>query len=400
MPAFAYHAVDSAGKRTKGKAEAANSSALSRTLEERGYIVVEVRPTASAEPVGGIFRTGDRREVLEVTRALAALLPAGMPLTQALDAACQVTSGDVQRALAVVRSRVERGDMLADALAEQSRFFPPIYVGMVRAGERSGDLDGAFTRLAQQLEREAALRGRLLSASIYPLLLAFVGSAAITVLLMFVLPRFVELLQGSGASLPRTTELLLNFSQLLRRFWYLLVLVPVAGFGLGYYVRTSERGMRAWCSLLLLIPVVNTMRRYALSARFARVTAVLLTGGAPLLSALDDAIDSLNDPVAKDDVTRIRTKVREGSTLKAAVAEGTLFPSLLSQLIAVGEDSGRLRDFLSKAADIFEDKTERATQRLVTLAEPAMIVTFGSVVAFVALSLLQAIYGVNASSFK
>ncbi len=400
MPAFAYSAVDGSGKRTKGRAEASNPGALTRSLEERGYSVLDVSPTSSAESGGALFKFGDRREVLEVTRALAALLPAGMPLTQAIDAASQVTTGEVRQVLSVVRSRVERGEMLADALAEQPRFFPPIYVGMVRAGERSGDLDGAFVRLAEQLEREAALRGRLLSASIYPLLLGLVGSAAITVLLVFVLPRFVDLLQGSGASLPKSTQLLLDLSQLLQRYWYMLVLFPVALLALAYWIKTTDKGMRLWCSTLLVIPVVSTMRRYALSARFSRVTAVLLTGGAPLLAALDDAIDSLNDPLARDDVARIRAKVREGTALKTAVAEGTLFPELLSQLIAVGEDSGRLRDFLIKAADIFEDKTERATQRLVTLAEPAMIVTFGSIVAFVALSLLQAIYGVNASSFK
>jgi general secretion pathway protein F len=334
-----------------------------------------------------------------MTRALAALLPAGMPLTQSLDAASQVTGGDVQRVIGVVRSRVERGEMLADALAEHPRVFPPIYVGMVRAGERSGDLDGAFVRLAEQLEREATLRGKLLSASIYPALLAFVGGAAVTVLLVFVLPKFVELLDGNGATLPKTTATLLDISQFLQTYWYLLAAIPALGVAGFVWVKRSEAALRMWCSLMLLIPVVSTLRRYQLSARFARVTSVLLTGGAPLLSALEDTIDSLTDPLARDDVARIRGKVREGSPLKTAVAESTIFPVLLSRLIAVGEDSGRLRDFLVKAAEIFEDKTERATQRLVTLAEPAMIVTFGSIVAFVALSLLQAIYGVNASSF-
>ena len=133
---------------------------------------------------------------------------------------------------------------------------------------------------------------------------------------------------------------------------------------------------------------------------FARIIAVLLTGGAPLLTALDEATASVTDPLAKDDIGRIRERVREGTSLRQAVAESPLFPTMLSQLIGVGEDAGRLRDFLSKAADIFEERTERAAQRLATLAEPAMIVVFGAIVAFVALSLLQAIYGINASSFK
>ena len=121
---------------------------------------------------------------------------------------------------------------------------------------------------------------------------------------------------------------------------------------------------------------------------------------APLLTALDDTIDSIADPIAKDDAIRIRTRVRDGSSLREAVAESTLFPALLAQLIGVGEEAGQLRTFLMKAADIFEERTERATQRIATLAEPAMIIVFGAIVAFVALSLLQAIYGINANSFK
>ena len=141
-------------------------------------------------------------------------------------------------------------------------------------------------------------------------------------------------------------------------------------------------------------------RIHALAGRFARLVGVLLGGGAPLLTALDDTIESIGDPIARDDVTRVRTLVREGSSLRGALAESPIFPTMLSQLMGVGENAGQLRTFLMKAADIFEERTERATQRLATLAEPAMIVVFGAIVAFVALSLLQAIYGINASSFK
>jgi type II secretory pathway component PulF len=166
------------------------------------------------------------------------------------------------------------------------------------------------------------------------------------------------------------------------------------------WARNTEDGRRFASRMFLSTPLVSTLREYALAARFARLLGVLLGGGAPLLVALDDTIESLGDPVAKDDVARIRTKVREGSSLRAAVAESSIFPPLLAQLIGVGEDAGQLKEFLTKAAEIFEERTERATQRLAALAEPGMIVIFGAIVAFVALSLLQAIYGINASSFK
>ena len=400
MPTYAYQAVDGSGKRTRGQAQAVSSGALARTLEERGLFVLDVAESGEAGAGRQGFRFGRRREVLEVTRALAALLPVGMPLAQALNAASGVASGDVKAALQEVRARVERGDTLSTALAEHRNLFSPLYVGLVRAGERSGDIDAAFGRLAAQLERDEALRGKILSASIYPLLLATAGSVAVTVLLFFVLPRFVTLLEGSGAKLPRSTATLLAFSAGLHRLWPVLLLIPLAIAAFAAWATNTDEGRRVWSRILLTLPGVRTLRRYALAGRFARLVGVLLGGGAPLLTALDDTVESIGDPLARDDTMRIRTRVREGSSLRAAVADSALFPPMLAQLIGVGEDAGQLRVFLTKSADIFEERTERATQRLATFLEPAMIVMFGAIVAFVALSLLQAIYGINANSFK
>lgn len=399
MPTFAFEAVDSAGKRQRGESSAVSAVALTHSLEERGLLVLEVAESAAGSGTGW-WKPGRKREVLEFTRAMAALLPVGMPLAKALDAATGVVSGEVAAAVRDVRSRVERGVPLADALSEHRALFDPLYAGIVRAGERSGDLDTSFARLAEQIEREEQLNARILSAAIYPLLLAAAGTVAVTVLIFFVLPRFVTLLEGSGATLPATTRALLAVTSILHRGWPVLAILPFAVAGVAAWVRNTEDGRRAWSTFLLQIPLVRTLRQYALSARFARLLGVLLSGGAPLLPAIDDTMESIGDPVAKDEIARVRALVREGSTMRAAVGSSTLFTPLLAQLIGVGEEAGQLRTFLVKAADIFEERTERATQRLAAIAEPAMIVVFGAIVAFVALSLLQAIYGINANSFR
>src|SRR5579872_7264791 len=168
MPTFAYQAIDGVGKRTRGQAQAASSGALVRSLEERGLLVLDVTESSSTSAGRARFRIGRRREVLEFTRAMAALLPVGMPLAQALNAASGVASGDVRDALRQVRSRVERGETLSSALAAYPQYFSPLYVGLVRAGERSGDVDSSFARLSDQLERDEQLRGRIVSAAIYP----------------------------------------------------------------------------------------------------------------------------------------------------------------------------------------------------------------------------------------
>ncbi len=401
MPTFAFRAVNPSGTKLRGVEHAASAGALTRVLEERGLLVLDIVDAPDAASAGvGRARFGGRREVLELTRAMAALLPAGMPLAQALNASIGVTSGPVRQAVQEVRARVERGETLAAAMAAFPGYFSPMYVGVVRAGERSGDLDNAFSRLATQLERDEQLRGRVLSAAIYPLLLACAGVIAVVVLLFFVLPQFAELLEGTGAQLPASTRLLLGTSELLHRFWLLVLLAPLVAVAVGVWMSQSANGRRAGAQLLLSLPLVRTLRQYALAARFSRLVGVLIGGGAPLLAALDDTVESLSDPIAREQAERIRTRVREGSSLRAAVAESTIFPELLPQLIGVGEEAGRLREFLMKAADIFEERTERATQRLATLAEPAMIVIFGALVALIALSLLQAIYGINATSFS
>jgi general secretion pathway protein F len=400
MPIFAYQAVDRTGRAEQGEANAVSIGALNRALEERGLFVLDVTEADAASTSGKGFRFGRRREVLEVTRALAALLAVGMPISHALEAACNVANGDVQSALIEIRSRVECGDPLSVALSGHPRLFSPLYVGLVRAGERSGNVDSAFTRLAAQLEREEQLRATILSASIYPLLLATAGSIAVSILLLFVLPKFVTLLEGSGAKLPASTATLLSVSGFLYRVWPALLLVPFVVVAIVAWARNTEEGRHRWSRVMLTLPLIGSLRKYALAARFARLLAVLLGGGAPLLVALDDTIESLGDPVAKVDVIRIRTLVREGNSLRAAVAASPIFPQLLAQLIGVGEEAGQLREFLNKSAELFEERTEHATQRLAALAEPAMIVMFGAIVAFVALSLLQAIYGINANSFR
>ncbi|MDQ6612046.1 MAG: type II secretion system F family protein, partial [Gemmatimonadota bacterium] len=383
MPTFAYEVVTGSGKKSRGREEASSSGALTQSLESRGLFVLTIAE-AAGEANATTFRFGRKREVLEATRALATLLPVGMPLAQALNAATGVTTGDVKAALLDVRTHVERGDTLSTALGRHPGLFPPVYLGLVRAGERSGDVDTTFARLAEQLEREESIRGKVLSAAIYPILLAVAGTVAVSVLMLFVLPRFVGLLQGSGAKLPASTTLLLNVSAFLRRVWPVFLLIPIFFGSISAWVRSSENGKRFWSRFLLAVPLVNTLRRYALAARLARLLSVLLGGGAPLLVALDDTIESIDDPIAREDVQQIRARVREGTSLRQAVGESTLYPPLLMQLIGVGEDAGQLRAFLHKAAEIFEERTERTTQRLATLAEPVMIVIFGLIVAFVA----------------
>jgi general secretion pathway protein F len=322
-----------------------------------------------------------------------------MPLARALAAGALAAPESVRPTLDTVRSKVDRGEDLASALAEHPRLFSSLYIGIVRAGEKSGSLDTAFQRLAEHLERESELRSKLVSMSIYPVLLGLVGIAAVLVLVLFVLPRFSDLLLSSGTALPATTAAVVGVAMTVQEQWWVVALVPVLVVAGLTWLRTTDAGRRTSARTLVRLPLVGAWRRQHLGASFARMVGELLAGGAPLILALQDARDCMTDSVAQEETDRIRVQVREGGSLHASIAEGGIFPPVLSQLVALGEDSGRLADFLLKSAELLEKKTEQTLERLVALLEPAMIVGFGGIVAVVALALLQAIYGVNAGSF-
>jgi type II secretory pathway component PulF len=369
-----------------------------RDLESRGLVVLDIHERDDGAASKG--RRISHAALEDATRALAALLPAGLPLARALDAAASTAPPALADRLLDIRARVERGEALASAFAAHGDVISPAAVGIIRAGERAGDLDAAFARLANQLEREGALRARLLSAAIYPALLTVAGGAAVLVLLLFVLPRFADMLTGTGARLPASTALLLAASSMAQRNWWAFPLLAVALVALGTWLRVTPDGRRAWARTLLAVPVVRAFRRESLAAESARLVAVLLRGGASLLSALDDAAASMGDPLAREALLRVRERVRAGAPLHAALGAESVFPPLLASLVATGVEAGRLQAFLARGAGLFEQRTERGAQRLVALAEPAMIIVFGILVGFVALSLLQAIYGVNPASLR
>jgi len=398
MPGFTYQTIAPNGQRTRGSATATDESALRHELEARGLTVLELRE-ADERRIAALARPS-RASIADAMRALAALLPAGLPLVRALDAAAATSPAALARRLLDIRARVERGESLASAFGAQPGILSPAAIGVIRAGERAGDLDAAFERLADQLERDGALRDRLISAAIYPALLTIVGGAAVLVLLFFVLPRFADLLGGTGARLPASTSLLLAAATAAKTYWWTFPLVAATAAAGAAWLRFSNDGRVVWARVLLAAPFVRAFRRDLLGARAARLIAILLHGGASLLSALDDAAASMDDPLARDALARVRERVRTGSPLHAALAVEPVFPPLLSSLVSTGEEAGRLHDFLARGASLFEQRTERSAQRLVALAEPAMIVLFGAIVGLVALSLLQAIYGVNPAALR
>lgn len=397
MPNFAYRTISAAGQRTRGHARGTDATAVVRALEARGLTVLRVEERSEDSRR---FWRPPRLAVTDAVHAIAALLPTGIPIARAFDLASRTAPRAVADLLRDLHARVERGESVAAAMMAHPEAFAPTSVGIVHAGERAGDLDGAFARLAAQLERADALRARLLSAAIYPAVLAVAGGSALLVLLLFVLPRFAALLAGTGMPIPRSTAVLLSIAAMLRANWMTLPLMAAGVLALIVWLRESADGRRTWSQLLLALPMIGAFRRDVLGAENARTLGVLLAGGAPIAAALDDAARSADDVSLRAALERARARVVSGSTLHAAFAAESVFNDVYVSLVATGEDAGRVPEFLHRAAEFLERRIERNAQRLVALAEPAMIVVFGAIIGSVALSLLQAIYGMNPAALR
>lgn len=402
MPRYAYRALATSGRVVRGVEEAASPRDADRALRDRGLRPLDLDVGGEPAAADGVRtgRRGRREDVTAAMRCLATLLDAGFPLDRALGTAADLSArADVAEAIARIRTRIRSGDALSGALGSEEKLFPPLAVGMTRAGERGGDLANALARLADHLERETRLHQRVVSALVYPAMMAAVGGAALLVLILYVLPRFVGLLEEAGAALPRSTALLLGAVDFVGRWWLPLgAAVVVAVAALAAWLRT-DRGRALLSAAAFRVPVLAPLRRRIVAVRLGRSLSRLLDAGLPIVPALEVSAASLGDPAAAAEVEAARRRVRTGRGLAEALGSGRVLPPLFLRMTALGEEGGRLPELLSRAADAAEEQLERRLERLVRLVEPVLVVVFGLAVGFVALSLLQAVYGVRLQAF-
>lgn len=391
MTQFRYEAARTDGKTVRGLVEATSGPDAAAVLSARGLFPVALRETRVA--VQPFWRRPPPRALATTFQGLAALTEAGVPLEPALQATERVASGTLRDALGRVRARVREGTSLGAALAAEDGLFPGVAVGLVRAGERGAGLSQALDQAAAQLERDAETRARVRSALAYPLVVALVGTASVAFIVGFVVPRFAAVLGDLGRDLPAATRVLVALSEVVRAYGVVLAAGAIALVAGGAKLAAERR--EAWHAWLLDVPLVGAIRHALASARAGRTLAALLAGGAPALAALAAAREAAGDAAVAHRLTRARERVREGAALSDALgATRALTPAAL-ELAALGERSGRLAPLLERAADLDERTAERRLGVLVTLLEPALIVAFAGVVAFVAAALLQAVYAVR-----
>jgi general secretion pathway protein F len=403
---FQYRAVDPQGKVVEGTIEAAEAPAVVARLQDRGLIPIKIgesRAGAVARPsrvvLPSLASIGRKRvkgrDLLVLTQELSVLVSSGLPLDRSLATLAELADNpELKRIVAEVLHEVQGGKSLAEALA-QHKVFPPLYVNMIRAGEIGGFLEGVLQRLSEYLESAQTLRDDVKSALTYPIVLTGAMGGSVLVLLVYVLPKFSALFSDLGHALPLQARIILGMSDLIRSYWWVFV-VAVAGAvaSFRYSVRTP-RGRYSWDQWKLRLPLVGPLLRKMEVASLGRTLGTLLKSGVPMLQALGIVKEIAANQVISRALGDVEVGVREGAGIADPLARTGAFPALAVQMIAVGEETGRLDELLLRVADHFDREVRVQIMQFTRLLEPVLILVMGLGVGFIVISMLSAIFSVN-----
>ena len=397
MAVYDYVALDPTGKQTAGVISAESARSARKALRMRQLSPLEVKETrtksALTQARSGSISGGD---LVLVTRQLAMLLKSGATVEEALGAiASEAERSGTRRVLLSVRSSVQEGYSLAEALSGSSRAFPAYYRSVIRAGQASGRLGDVMDRLATHLEKSRKLQRKLMSALIYPAVLACVAMVVVVLLMVFVVPAVVEQFETIGQDLPALTRGVIGVSEFMRGWGVLLLPLMVVG---GWVLRRVFRAPAlkiAWDRFVLRLPLLGKVMRTASAAQFARTFATLSSSGATVPDALVAAKGSVGNQVFRTASDRIRRQVEEGQTLNRAMRESAVFPPMLVHMVASGERGGDLPAMMGRAADYMEDELDSSATVALGLVEPLLIVLLAGIVALIVLAIMLPILQLN-----
>lgn len=405
MPVYAYTALDAGGRTKKGGVEAGSVSAARQKLRDIGVFPVEITESSESrnnetdvgKAGGGLFQRVGLQELSIMTRQLATLIGAGLPLVPSLSAlAPQIRNQLLRAAVVRIREEVNEGNSLTGALSHFPKIFPPFYVNMVRAGEASGTLNLVLDRLADFQENQQEMRGKIRTALAYPIFMFVVGGGVLLFLVTFVVPNITNIFSEMHQTLPSITVFLIAVSGFLKSFWWMIALVLAVGIAAGRSaIKKTEGGRNFWDKLKLNVPLFGVLNRKIAVARFARTLGTLLQSSVPLLAALDIARNVVDNRLVANEIKRVAKDVEEGQSLSAPLARNQFFPPIAVEMIAVGEQSGNVEKMLFKVADAYEKEVESNIVMITSLLEPAMILVMGGVVGFIVISILLPIFEMN-----
>lgn len=403
MPFYLYRATNAMGKTIEGGMEAQGERAVVDRLHSLGYIPVKISLPKEASSL--LKTLGQAQKVsavdsLNFTQELCTLLNAGFPMDRSLSVLVELTEKPrFKNIIKEILRDVEGGSTLAKALGKHPDAFSRLYVNMVMAGETGGFLPKSLEQLVIYLQGANELRNYVVSAMIYPAILSAVSGASIIILLAFVIPRFAQIFNKTGVSLPLATQILLVCSEFVRGYWWAILAILAAAYWSFQTYTASENGRLEWDRWKLRWVLIGNLVKKIEVARFCRTMGTLIKSGIPILSAISIARETLENSVIRNSLDSVHKEVKEGGRMADVLRRDGLFPALALHMITVGEESGDLDSMLLTVATTFEGQVRTDIKKLVNLIEPAMILFMGLTVGFIVLSMLLAIFSVNEMPF-
>jgi len=402
VPVFQYTGVNSQDEVKTGRMSAGCREDVIVKIQQLGLIPIGVE-TAGAimtKKDTGFLRFQKNRlrtaEIVDFTRQLAILVGAGLPLERALGIIRQVSSVSLMVALVEdIQGAVRGGEALSQALTAQPKYFSNFYINFIRSAELSGNLAENLNDLSRYMDKSQALKNQLLSAMLYPAILVGVTLLSLGIIVVYVLPEFSKLFEDMNASLPASTAFVIGLSNSVREYGFLIVALLVLAALYFRNRRSNEAWRLRWDGRILSMPLIGDLTKKIEMARLSRSLGTLLKGGVPLLDAIKIARDSLQNRVMASRLDEVAADLQEGSGLAEPLMGAGVFPEFALQMIQVGEETGKLDQMLNKVADIYEDQVATATQRMLSVLEPALIIGLGMMIGGIIMSILVAIMSIN-----
>jgi len=382
MPIYKWEGRKRDGGEIKGEMEAPNDEAVIAKLRTQNVIATRVK--AKSKSISIIPQFGQKvteRDIVIFTRQFATMIDAGLPLVQCLEILVgQQDNKAFAKVLQEVKVEVESGSTFARALGKHPKVFDSLFVALVAAGEVGGILDTILNRLGTYIEKSMKLKRRVKGAMAYPAAVFGIASIVVLVLLIFVIPVFKQMFEDFGGQLPGPTQVVVNVSNFLRHFWFILIPGLIGIFyGIKSLINTTK-GREVWDDLVLKLPVFGELVRKMAVAKFTRTLSTMITSGVPILDGLDIVAKTSGNKTIEKAVLKTKDRISEGKTIAEPLAETGVFPSMVCQMITVGESTGALDVMLAKIADFYEDEVDITVDALTTLLEPIMMVFLGGTV--------------------
>ena len=379
---FIWQGVNRKGKKVNGELSAANVLELKSQLRKQGVTPGKIKK--KAKPLFGLG--GDKAispaDIAIITRQLATMLTAGVPLVQSIEMIGKGhENGNMRKLLGDIGTKLSSGIPLSDCLREHPKYFDDLYCDLVASGEQSGALETIYDRIATYKEKAEALKAKIRKALVYPISVIVIATIVTSILLIFVVPTFQEIFEGFGAELPAFTMLVIRISEFMQAYWWVILATL---FIIGFIFKKSHQNSQSFRDKvdvsILKIPIIGEILNKAAVARYARTLSTTFAAGVPLIDALESAAGASGNAVYRDTIYEIRSEVASGMQMNLAMRNSQLFPDMVIQMVAIGEESGAVDDMLAKVANVYEAEVDNAVDSLTTLLEPMIMAVLGIVI--------------------